>query len=159
MKRIGRYNVRLVFHGDKFGLNDCITHEGAPMLEFYDATQDPAKFGERGQFVSRYNVATLIDDRDRLTTYGLDLHGGVAVWKMAAPQVGETFAWMDKQFEEIAVSGKKAKTLKDIKKQYESKSDPVSQKKAAAVRELIQWRGENAEFTAKDAAFILDKSK
>lgn len=157
MKRIGRYHVRLVFHGDKYGLNDCITHEGAPMLEFYDATQDSAQFGERGQFVSRYNVATLNDDRAALIERGLDLHGGVAVWKVTAAHMRDAFAWMDGQLLEIAVSGKK--TLKDIKRQYEAKSDPVSQKKAEAVRKLIEWRGENAEFTAKDAAFILDHSK
>lgn len=60
MQRIGIFNVRLVKQGDKYGRDDCLTHSKAnPMIEFYDARQDPAKFGDRGQFVSRYYVETL----------------------------------------------------------------------------------------------------
>jgi hypothetical protein len=60
VRRIGIFNVRTVLQGDRYGLNDCLTHDTArPMIEFYDARQDPEKFGERGQFVSRYYAETL----------------------------------------------------------------------------------------------------
>ena len=66
IRRIGIFNVRTVLQGDKYGLNNCLTHDKPePMVEFYDARQDPKKFGEHGQFISRYYLKTLREAKDR----------------------------------------------------------------------------------------------
>lgn len=93
------FNVRLVKVGDGYGLDDCLTNEREPMIEFYDATYEgTADFGPRGQFVSRYNLSTLTG-RDpwsrcdhRLGSPGIDLCGYVAEWKVNGANVREALA-------------------------------------------------------------------
>lgn len=73
--------VRAVRKGERYGLDDCLTHDEAdPLIEFYDLSADPKKFGERGQFVSRYYASTLAK-RDGL---GLCLDGGIPEWSIDA---------------------------------------------------------------------------
>lgn len=75
---VGRFRVHLVQEGERYGagggfvygkdlsngsfgipINDCQLYgHGLPLVEFYDVSQDPAKFPE-GQFVSRYFMSTL----------------------------------------------------------------------------------------------------
>jgi hypothetical protein len=95
LQRIGRFHLRLLAPGDRYGLNDCLTHHGAPVLEFYDAAQSVEKFGPRGQFVSRYLVSTLREDQAALESRGLNLEGGVPVWRMTAAEVRDVFAYLD----------------------------------------------------------------
>lgn len=72
-----RFLVRVVEKGDRYGLDDCLTHDEAdPLIEFYDLTYTE-KFGPRGQFVSRYYASTLAEDAK---PYSLTLDGGVPVW-------------------------------------------------------------------------------
>ncbi len=75
------FNVRLVLKGDAYGLDDCIVHDGTPMVEFYDARH--MQCGPRGQFVSRYYLHTLLP---RLVAgdAGLMLDGGVPDWRIDA---------------------------------------------------------------------------
>ena len=74
---VGRFRVHLVQEGERYGagggfvygkdlsngsfgipINDCQLYgHGLPLVEFYDVSQDPAKFPE-GQFVSRYFMST-----------------------------------------------------------------------------------------------------
>lgn len=76
-----RFGVRIVREGDRYGLDDCLTHdEREPLVEFYDMTYAGADFGPRGQFVSRYYRCTLMDQQFA----GLDLDGGIDVWKVDA---------------------------------------------------------------------------
>jgi len=96
------FNARLVMVGDRYGRDDCLTHgdpmwgrpaqpDALPLVEFYDASQDPAKFGSRGQFVSRYRLDTLADAaRDNV---GISLCGGVSKWFVDADNVRDVFAW------------------------------------------------------------------
>lgn len=50
--------IRVVETGDKFGRNDALTHTGEiPLVEFYDTRFDHTDYG---QFVSRYNMDTLM---------------------------------------------------------------------------------------------------
>lgn len=94
--QVGKWRIHLVDVGDKWGLDDRLTcdrkdlgRSGLPLVEFYDASQDPAKF-PGGQFVSRYYMETLIgleNPKDSLTytaTTGsrLDLYGSCASWKL-----------------------------------------------------------------------------
>jgi hypothetical protein len=68
------FNVRLVGRGDKYGLNDCLTHdEDTPLVEFYVVSERTPE-GGRGYFISRYCLETLLANIAR--TPGLCLHGG-----------------------------------------------------------------------------------
>jgi hypothetical protein len=93
-KRFGRWNVRLVNEGDRYGRDDCLTHDKSePMVEFYDRRYVD-KFGPRGQFVSRYYLSTLTDDRGHLAN-GLCLDGGVPAWSVNAHDMAQVLAWLD----------------------------------------------------------------
>jgi hypothetical protein len=70
-----RFRVVIIEHGDKYGLNDSITHDSdEPLVEFYDTRY---KHTEYGQFVSRYYLDTLLE---KPSGQGLMLHGGVSDW-------------------------------------------------------------------------------
>jgi len=79
------FYVRLLKNGENYGLDDCLTHDGPDIIEFYDATS-AGKTRPRGQFVSRYFVTTL-DHYN--STHGLDLQGNVDEWKISARNVCE----------------------------------------------------------------------
>lgn len=85
--------VRLVKRGQKYGLENCLTHDkDDPLIEFYDAKSD---FTAYGQFVSRYSCSTLLEGRrDPLSTAGLNLHGGVDRWQVSADGVRKVVAWL-----------------------------------------------------------------
>lgn len=83
------FNIRIVREGDGYGRNNpewAVTHDEAePLVEFYDASQNPEVFGELGQFVNRYYITTLLEGENR----GLALEGSVREWTIAAPELGE----------------------------------------------------------------------
>ena len=75
------FNVRRVGQGDRYGLDDCRTHEEAtPLVEFYDARFAGEAFGPRGQFVSRYYIGPVIDSLRR--GHGICLDGGEPDWQI-----------------------------------------------------------------------------
>ncbi len=83
--------IRVVRHGDRWGLNDCLVHDKAdPLIEFYDYNYANVKtFGERGQFVANYYASTLAEHApDR----GLCLHGGVDGWEVDAAALAPVIA-------------------------------------------------------------------
>jgi hypothetical protein len=86
MLNVGKYNIRVVQTGDKYGRNDCLTNDQAPMVEFYDSRYNQSDWMGRGQFVSRYYVDTIMDD-----TYpnGLSLDGGIPEWTVSADEMNE----------------------------------------------------------------------
>lgn len=92
------FNVRVVRSGERYGLNDCLTHNSdKALIEFYDATQDPAKFGPRGQFVSRYYASTLLE---RSYSTGLCLDGGNAdVWSLDVAALADALSYVVKNVE------------------------------------------------------------
>lgn len=63
MITVGIYNVRIVKPGDRYGLKDCLVNDkGEELVEFYDSRY---MHTERGQFVSRYYLSTLLErDKD-----------------------------------------------------------------------------------------------
>lgn len=82
------YLVRMVFKGDKYGLNFCLTHEQEePLVEFYDTRR---MYTIYGLFVSSYYASTLLgidgwsirSGRTDLTGQGLDLMGYAPEWKV-----------------------------------------------------------------------------
>ena len=60
--------------------------EDGPTVEFYDATQSVEKFGENGQFVAAYHLATIMGIKNQ----GLDLCGYEDVWKMSWAAIEDT---------------------------------------------------------------------
>ena len=87
MTTVGIFNVRLVRQGEKYGRNDCLTHEHPEALvEFYDRRYP--KFGPLGQFVSRYYLSTLMAAQG-----GLNMQGGVSAWQMSASELEQVQGW------------------------------------------------------------------
>lgn len=86
--------VRIVKQGDKYGLNNCLTHfQSASMVEFYDTSN-----GE--QFVSRYYVETFLGIEDGVS---LMLDGGSPQWNLDGESVGSVKEWIKKVEEKQAV--------------------------------------------------------
>ena len=55
-KKIGKYVVRTILKGDKYGLNDCLTYdENNPMIEWWIVTDK----SPNGYFISRYYLSTM----------------------------------------------------------------------------------------------------
>ena len=83
--------VRMVEMGEKYGLDDCLTHnEEDALVEFYDARYPHDKLGKdlSGQFVSRYYVSTLLEEPDKYED-GLQLDGGTPEWQVSQKNMDE----------------------------------------------------------------------
>jgi hypothetical protein len=85
--------VRLVFNGDKYGLDFKLTHaEEDPLVEFYDARYEHTAYG---QFVSHYYASTLLDSETlRQPGQGLNLAGGVPEWKISSKGMLRVLLWV-----------------------------------------------------------------
>jgi len=85
MLKLEKFNVRIVNKGDRYGRADCLTHDDdRPMVEFYDHRYTHGDWADRGQFVSRYYVSTLLEGENR----GLCLDGGNAnEWSVSADEM------------------------------------------------------------------------
>jgi hypothetical protein len=88
------FALRVVNQGDAYGRNGCLTHDKTEaLIEFYDTTyagEDPDTFtGHLGQFVSRYDVSTLMDTDP---TRGLALDGGIPEWNVTADSLAQALA-------------------------------------------------------------------
>ena len=81
---LGKWNVRIVKTGDKYGRDMCLTNDKAPMVEFYDSRYPHTQYG---QFVSRYYISTILN-QDKYGYYqypnGLCLDGRVPAWHVSA---------------------------------------------------------------------------
>jgi hypothetical protein len=82
MITVSKFNVRVVNTGDKYGRDFCLTNEGKPLVEFYDARYPHTEFG---QFVARYYVETILEgDGYGPKDSGLSLDGGIPEWTVSA---------------------------------------------------------------------------
>jgi hypothetical protein len=82
--------VRIVHQGDHYGRNLCLVHEKPePMVEFYDTRY---LFSDLGQFVSRYNLSTLLDNHP--FGHGLCLDGGEPDWTLSDACFGKVQGWL-----------------------------------------------------------------
>ena len=118
-----RWCVRIVFEGDNYGLNHCLTHdETEPMIEFYDMDSGAAAImrnsddkteaylaEEYGQFVGRYYLSSLKFERNSngktLTDWskrGLNLDGGVDRWSVSSAFMVDAMAAVEAELEERA---------------------------------------------------------
>ena len=91
-KIFGHFNVRILRKGEKYGLEDCLTHkERKPLVEFYDYRHRNDKEWKRGQFVSRYYAGTLLKHD---LNFGLLLYGDSPEWTVSADYMREILAWL-----------------------------------------------------------------
>ena len=118
-----RWCVRIVFEGDDYGLNHCLTHdETEPLIEFYDMDSGAAAImrnsgdkteaylaEEYGQFVGRYYLSSLKFERNSngktLTDWserGLNLYGGVSRWSVSSAFMVDAMAAVENELEERA---------------------------------------------------------
>ena len=83
------FNVRLLTDGEKYGRNFALTHEGEPVIEFYDTRYDHTPLG---QFVSSYYLETLSDSCDKgIRT--LSLQGDVNSWYIEGDSLQDIVDW------------------------------------------------------------------
>ena len=118
-----RWCVRIVFEGDDYGRNHCLTHdETEPMIEFYDMDSGAAAImrnsddkteaylaEEYGQFVSGYCWSTLRFDEilngktpTDWSKRGLNLHGGVDRWSVSSAFMVDAMAAINNELEHRA---------------------------------------------------------
>jgi hypothetical protein len=96
--RIGPWTVRIVFKGERYGLDNVLLHEqDEPLVEFYDAEQDSTKFGPLGQFVNRYNITTLLSRKHPGMPLALCLHAGIPRWTVSAEHMALVERWLELQ--------------------------------------------------------------
>lgn len=90
------WTCRIVLEGDRYGRDNCLVHEGEPMIEFYDCRFE---FTEYGQFVSRYYVSTLLENEGRHSEgYGLSLADDVAAWEISYETYMRVLKWLKSEF-------------------------------------------------------------
>ena len=90
------WTIRIIDKGDKYGLDDCLTHENEePTVEFYDAdnphTIDEPSGTILGQFVSRYYISTIADGGQG----GLNLMGYEPKWTINALCMDNVRAYLE----------------------------------------------------------------
>ena len=102
IKQCGQWAVRLVCKGQRYGLDDCLTHEGdSPLVEFYHEGSVKSVVG----FISRYSVATLtrtsdlafVNEGASLSETGLCLHGGGRYERSlnaSADEMAQVMGWL-----------------------------------------------------------------
>lgn len=100
MIQIEGFNVRIVNKGDAYGRDDCLIHDDdVCMVEFYDSKAEPAKFGKRGQFVSRYFFTTLLASD---FSHGLQLDGGIPQWSISTQGMRDVKRYIRGSLTEVA---------------------------------------------------------
>lgn len=100
MIQIEGFNIRIVVKGETYGLDDNWINEGDDaIVEFYDAKAEPAEFGKRGQFVSRYYIFTVLNAGGK---YGLQLDGGSPEWSISPAGMREVHRYLKGFLQEAA---------------------------------------------------------
>lgn len=92
------FNVRILKEGDRYGRDDCLTHEGdKPSVEFFDATYEGSVHGPLGQFTTgRYYIKTILKANKG---EGLDLLGYEPAWHIDGVAMDIVRAWLHNQTE------------------------------------------------------------
>lgn len=121
----GKWRVHLIYPGERYGLDGCLTYElnaysGAPaaahrasypLVEFYDTSQDAARF-PGGQFVSRYYMTDLLEDDsiavslDTMLKSGnqFSLDGGIPAWTVEGDDLAKVNDFLKKSCMEFSGS-------------------------------------------------------
>jgi hypothetical protein len=109
-----RFGVRFVEKGMRYGAKASATHptlepgtmvlvyEGRePMVEFYDLSHPDKSWGQEGQFVSRYDLSTLLGGRQDV---GLMLQGGIPSWYVSPNNMAEVLGFGIGRYPEVKPS-------------------------------------------------------
>lgn len=121
----GKWRVHLIYPGERYGLDGCLTYElnaysGAPaaahrasypLVEFYDTSQDATRF-PGGQFVSRYYMTDLLEDNsiavslDTMLKNGnqFSLDGGIPAWTVEGDDLAKVNDFLKKSCMEFSGS-------------------------------------------------------
>ncbi len=121
----GKWRVHLIYPGERYGLDGRLTYElnaysGAPaaahrasypLVEFYDTSQDAARF-PGGQFVSRYYMTDLLEDDsiavsiDTMLKNGnqFSLDGGIPAWTVEGDDLAKVNDFLKKSCMEFSGS-------------------------------------------------------
>lgn len=101
------WTVRVLPVGARYGVHNMLTAD-APTVEFYDTkfADDGAfarsGFGPLGQFVTRYNIATLLGiDGYGSGDGGLNMDGNVPVWTIDAETMKQVRTWLRERLAEL----------------------------------------------------------
>lgn len=85
------FEIRVLADDDRYGAYRDgqwalrVERGSEPLVEFYDARHRHTPFG---QFVSRYQLSSLVDHRA-----GLNLAGGISDWKIDAQSLRTAMSW------------------------------------------------------------------
>ena len=94
---VGKWRVHIVPIGGRYGLHNDLINENKPLAEFYDTTYADDTFGPQGQFVSRYDIDTLLGQdgwgRD-LTGQGLSLDTSIPAWSVTAKEMAQVLSYL-----------------------------------------------------------------
>ena len=100
---VGKWRVHLVPTGKHYGLdNRMINEKELTLVEFYDCSTDKDSF-PNGQFVNRYSVYGLLDERSAsspfyLMQYGLCLNGECPKeWTVSGDEMRSVYNWLKNQ--------------------------------------------------------------
>ena len=121
----GKWRVHLIYPGERYGLDGCLTYElnaysgvpaaahraSYPLVEFYDTSQDAARF-PGGQFVSRYYMTDLLEDDsiavslDTMLKNGnqFSLDGGIPAWTVEGDDLAKVNDFLKKSCMEFCGS-------------------------------------------------------
>ena len=121
----GKWRVHLIYPGEHYGLDGCLTYElnaysgspaaahraSYPLVEFYDTSQDAARF-PGGQFVSRYYMTDLLEDDsiavslDTMLKNGnqFSLDGGIPAWTVEGDDLAKVNDFLKKSCMEFSGS-------------------------------------------------------
>lgn len=84
------FNVRILYEGETYGLNDQFIHKKQdPLVEFYDTRYPHTEYG---QFVSRYYLSTLLE---RTENKVLNLDGGIPDWRIEPGSMNIVNQWLN----------------------------------------------------------------
>lgn len=121
----GKWRVHLIYPGERYGLDGCLTYElnaysgvpaaahraSYPLVEFYDTSQDAARF-PGGQFISRYYMTDLLEDDsiavslDTMLKNGnqFSLDGGIPAWTVEGDDLAKVNDFLKKSCMEFCGS-------------------------------------------------------
>lgn len=95
--RTGKWGVKIVAPGERYGLgNSVLNDSGKPLVEFYDHSQDPAKF-PKGQFVTRYYMDQLLGRGEwgiKDAANGLSLDSAIPDWTVSSANMQTILTWL-----------------------------------------------------------------
>lgn len=88
------WTVRIVYQGQKYGMDFRLINNDGPLVEFYDQRSDHTPLG---QFVTRYKVKTLLENYDE-SSAGLNLDGNIHEWVLSNLAYAEVIDWLEELF-------------------------------------------------------------